>query len=78
VESNTSNFVTHQQIAALRHCKMGHVRQHLFSSQLVASGCAATVREMEACTEHPSICFKQHAVIEFLSAKGASPIEIHC
>jgi hypothetical protein len=22
--------------------------------------------------------FKQHAVIEFLTAKGASPIEIHC
>jgi hypothetical protein len=33
---------------------------------------------MEACTEHSSVCFKQHAVIEFLTVDRVSPIEIHC
>jgi hypothetical protein len=30
----------------------------------------------EACTEHLLVHFKQHAEIEFLTAKGISPIEI--
>jgi hypothetical protein len=33
---------------------------------------------MEACTEHSSVRFKHLAVIEFLNAKGVSPVEIHC
>ncbi|XP_070591273.1 LOW QUALITY PROTEIN: protein MIS12 homolog [Erythrolamprus reginae] len=32
---------------------------------------------MEACTEYSAIRFKQRAVIEFLTAKGVPPIEIH-
>jgi hypothetical protein len=33
---------------------------------------------MEACTNHSSVCFKQHAITEFLTNEGVSPIEIHC
>jgi hypothetical protein len=38
--------------------------------------CVVIVCEMEACTEH-LVHFKQHAITEFLTAKGVSPIEIH-
>jgi hypothetical protein len=40
--------------------------------------CVAVECEMEACTEHWSVHFKQRAVIEFLTTEGVSPIEIHC
>jgi hypothetical protein len=44
----------------------------------VLNFCVAIVCEMEAYTEHSLVCFKQHAVIEFLTAQRVSPIEMHC
>lgn len=40
-------------------------------------GCVAIVCEMEAFAEYSSVRFKQRAVIEFLTAEGVPPIEIH-
>ena len=40
-------------------------------------GCVALVHEMEACTEHSSVHFKQCAITEFLTNEEVSPIEIH-
>jgi hypothetical protein len=37
-------------------------------------GCVAIVHEMEAHTEH----FNQHANMNFFTANGISPTEIHC
>jgi hypothetical protein len=44
----------------------------------VLRDCVAILREMEACTEYSSMCFKQRAVIEFLSGVGVFPIKIQC
>jgi transposase len=32
---------------------------------------------MGSCGEHSSVRFKQRAVIEFLTAEGVAPVEIH-
>jgi hypothetical protein len=40
--------------------------------------CVAIVFEMEACTEDSSVHFTQRAIIEFLTAEGVCPIEVHC
>ncbi|XP_070617038.1 protein GVQW3-like isoform X1 [Erythrolamprus reginae] len=39
--------------------------------------CVAVARGMEAFAEYSSVRFKQRAVIEFLTAEGVPPIEIH-
>jgi hypothetical protein len=42
---------------------------HLSWQQVaVLRGCVAIVREMQPCTEHSLVRFKQRAVIEFLTA----------
>jgi hypothetical protein len=33
---------------------------------------------MKTCIDHSLVRFKQHAMIEFLTAKEFSPIESHC
>jgi hypothetical protein len=35
------------------------------------------VREIKVCTEHLLVRLKQHAAVEFMTAKGVSLIEIH-
>jgi hypothetical protein len=44
----------------------------------VLKGCVAIVHELETCSEHSSVRFKQCAMIEFFTANGVSPIEINC
>jgi hypothetical protein len=82
MKSNASNFITHQQVAAIIRYKLQHVLQHLFFhlswwQVAVLNCCVAIVCEIEACAGH-SVCFKQRAIIEFLTAEGVSPIEIPC
>jgi hypothetical protein len=59
MKSNASNFITRQQMAAM----MGSICS--FTSVggkfLCLRGCVVIVREMETCTEHSSVGFKQRA-----------------
>jgi hypothetical protein len=67
-------------MAALMRSKLEHVLRHLFfhlrwRKVAVLRSNVGIVCEMEAGAEHSSACFKQRAVIEFLTAEGVTADE---